>query len=76
MSTRTRSPRKTKSPAPLTAEQVGERIKELEAIGVRNHHELAARTKSSTLRGGLWFAADFLPPDLKTEWDALKNKAA
>jgi hypothetical protein len=68
----------TTAPTPLTPEQIQirDRIKELEAIGIKNHHEFVAKNPNSSAARGLWFAAQYLPADLKAEWEALQKKAA
>ena len=81
MSTRKRKSTMTITTAatPLTPEQIQlrDRIKELEAIGVKNHHGLATEHPNNISRsGGLWFPAAYLPDDLKAELEALKKKAA
>jgi hypothetical protein len=78
MSSRKRKTMITTPPVPLTPEQIQirDRIKELQAIGVKNHHEFVAKNPNSLASGGLWFAAQYLPPDLKAEWEALTKKAA
>jgi hypothetical protein len=81
MSTRKR-PRKTTTiapaPTPLTPEQaqIRDRVKELEAIGVKNHHEFVAKNPASIANGGVWYPSHFLPADLKAEWETLKKQAA
>jgi len=76
MSTRKRNSKTKTVSRPLTPDQIQDRINELQAIGVKAHHALAAKSKCGSLRGGLWRAVDFLPNDLKAEWDALHKKAA
>ena len=78
MSNRKNKTKTTTAPTPLTPEQIQirDRVNELQAIGVKNHHELAVKRGSGVNRGGLWFAADFLPDDLKAEWETLTKKAA